>query len=140
MTPLERLLAEQDISRLITFFVWANDAGDWDAVAATFAEDGRLVRPSGGDAIVGRDAILASLKSRPPRKTRHLLANILVDVTGATEARARCAMTLYSSAPDEGNAASPALVGGYKDWLVRTADGWRFAERIGFLDFKVALS
>jgi hypothetical protein len=37
------------------------------------------------------------------------------------------------------DAASPALIGGFRDKLVRTPDGWRFAERTGFLDFKVAL-
>ena len=28
------------------------------------------------------------------------------------------------------------LIGWYRDRLVRTAGGWRFAERIGGLDFK----
>ena len=34
---------------------------------------------------------------------------------------------------------SHLTVGGFRDWLVRTADGWRFSERVGFLDLKVTL-
>jgi len=37
----------------------------------------------------------------------------------------------------EGTAVPPALIGGFRDKLVRTAEGWRFAERAGFLDLKV---
>ena len=137
MTPVDRMLAEHDISRLITRFALLNDASDWDAVVATFSKEGRFVRPAGGDAIVGREAILASFTSRPPRKSCHLITNIVVDITSADEASARSSMLLYTAPAGEASAASPALVGGFRDKLVRTADGWRFAERTGFLDFKV---
>ena len=36
MTPLDRMLAEHEISRLTTQFALLNDSGDWEAVAATF--------------------------------------------------------------------------------------------------------
>ncbi len=137
MTPLDRLLAEQEISRLITQFALLNDAADWAAVAATFTEDGRFVRPAGGDPISGREAIRASFASRPPRKSCHLITNIVVDVTSADAATARCSMLLYTAPAGEGTAVPPALIGGFRDKLVRTAEGWRFAERAGFLDLKV---
>ena len=137
MSPLDRLLAEQDISRLITRFALLNDQGDWAAVAAMFTADGRFVRPAGGDPIVGRDAIQASFASRPPRVSRHLITNILVDLTTADEAVGQCAMLLYTAPAGETVASSPALIGGFRDRLARTADGWRFVERIGFLDLKV---
>jgi 3-phenylpropionate/cinnamic acid dioxygenase small subunit len=140
MTPLDRLLAEHDIARLVTRFAWLNDEADWDAVAAMFTADGRFVRPAGGDAIVGRDAIRASFASRPPRVSRHLITNILVDVTTADEATSQCAMLLTTAAAGETVAASPALVGGFRDKLVLAPDGWRFAERVGFLDLKVNLA
>ncbi len=137
MTPIDRLLAEHEISRLITRFALLNDAGDWAAVAATFTADGRFVRPAGGDAIVGRDDILASFTSRPPRKSCHLITNIVVDIANANEASARCSMLLYTAPAGDAAAASPALIGGFRDKLIHTPDGWRFAERAGFLDFKV---
>ena len=64
MTPLDRMLAEHEISRLTTQFALLNDSGDWEAVAATFTQDARFVRPAGGDPVVGRAAILASFASR----------------------------------------------------------------------------
>jgi 3-phenylpropionate/cinnamic acid dioxygenase small subunit len=137
MTPLDRLLAEQEISRLIINYALLNDTGDWDAVAETFTLDGRFVRPAGGDAIVGRAAIHASFASRPPRKSCHLITNIVVDLTSADAATARSSMLLYTAPAGEASAGSPGLVGGFRDKLVRTAEGWRFAERAGFLDLKV---
>jgi ketosteroid isomerase-like protein len=138
MTPLDRLLAEQEIARLITHFALLNDAGDWAAVAATFTSDGRFVRPAGGDPVVGRDAIRASFESRPPRKSCHLITNIVVDVASSDAADARCTLLLYTAPAGESAAVSPALIGGFRDKLVRTPDGWRFLERVGFLDLKVA--
>ena len=139
MTPLDRLLAEQEISRLITQFALLNDAGDWAAVAQTFTAEGKFIRPAGGDAITGREAIRASLESRPPRKSCHLITNIVVDVSSPEEAGARCSMLLVAAPAGALDPASPALIGGFRDKLVRTPDGWRFAERTGFLDFKIAL-
>jgi len=137
MTPLDRLLAEQEISRLIIRFALLNDAADWDAVAATFTADGRFIRPAGGDPVVGREAIHASFASRPPRKSYHLITNIVVDVASENEATARCSMLLYTAPAGAAAAASPALIGGFRDKLVHTPEGWRFAERAGFLDLKV---
>jgi 3-phenylpropionate/cinnamic acid dioxygenase small subunit len=137
MSPMDRLLAESEISRLIIRFAALNDAGDWAGVAALFAENARFTRPAGGDAIVGRAAIRASFESRPPRKSRHIISNILVDVASDHEAAAHSAMLLYTTAPGETAATSPALVGGFRDRLVHSAGAWLFAERVGFLDFKV---
>ncbi len=137
MSPLDRLLAERDISRLITRFALLNDAADWASVADMFTADGTFVRPAGGDAIIGRDAIRASFASRPPRKSCHLIANIVVDVESADAATARSALLLYAAPAGEASASSPALVGGFRDRLARTVDGWLFAERIGFLDLRI---
>lgn len=137
MTPLDRLLAEQEISRLITRFALLNDAGDWAGVASLFAEDGRFIRPAGGEPIVGRAAIQASFESRPPRKSCHLITNIIVDMVSADEATARCSMLLYTAPAGAAAAVSPALVGGFRDRLTRAAEGWLFVERAGFLDLKV---
>ncbi len=140
MSPLDRLLAERDIARLIVDFGLFNDAGDWAAASGTFAADGKFTRPTGGDPIVGREAIRASFEARPPRKSCHLITNVTVDVASDTEATARCTLVLYAAPAGETVAGSPALVGGYRDRLVRTPDGWKFAERVGFLDLKVNLA
>jgi ketosteroid isomerase-like protein len=140
MTPIDRLIAEQDIARLITRFGLLNDAADWAGVAAMFTEGAKFVRPAGGDALVGRDAIRAAFESRPPRKSCHLITNMVVDVISADEATARSTLVLYAAPAGSMDAGSPALIGGFHDRLVRTPDGWRFAERAGFLDLKVSFA
>ena len=137
MSPIGRMLAEQEIHRLVTAYALANDDGDWDALAATLAEDARFIRPSGGEPVVGRDAIRDSYASRPARLSRHLITNILVAFDGDSSATCRSTMLLYVGGED-GKAASPALLGGFRDRLIKTAAGWRFSERFGFLDLRIA--
>ena len=139
MTDEERRAIEADCERLIKRYVNLNDAQDWPAVAALYTENAVFRRPSGGDAIVGREAILASLLARPPRVQRHVIANVVVDVEDEDHARAFSVIVLYQGDPlPEGlpaMSASSPLVGTFADQLVRTRDGWRFAERLGALDF-----
>lgn len=130
MTEDERRTIEADCERLIKHYVNLADAHDWPAVAALYTEDARFARPSQpGVFVEGREAILASFLARPPRPQRHVVANIVVDVDGADHARAFSVIVLY-----QGTAAP--TVGTYTDRLVRTAEGWRFAERVGGLDFR----
>ena len=126
---LATLLAERAIERLIVDYAALNDAGDWDAVAALYLPDGRMSRPTAPDVfITGREAILAAFRARPPRASRHIVANIRVNLAGDS-AQATSQILLFNAA-----GAAP-LVGTYRDRLVLTADGWRFAERAGSLDF-----
>ena len=140
MTDDERRGIEADCERLIKRYVNLNDAQDWPAVAALYTEDAVFRRPSGGEAIVGRDAILASFLARPRRVQRHVIANVVVEVEDADHARSFCAILLYQGEPvAEGlptMSANSPLVGWFSDRLVRTAEGWRFAERVGGLDFR----
>jgi ketosteroid isomerase-like protein len=120
---------ERAIERMILDYAAFNDAGEWDAVAALYSDHGRMSRPTAPDAFIeGRDAILAAFKSRPPRASRHIVANIRVDVSG-DEARATSQIMLFTAA------SQPPMVGTYQDRLARQADGWRFTERRGSLDF-----
>ena len=125
---MERLLSERACERLIIDYGAHNDAGDWDAVVALFTPDGRMSRPTAPDDFIeGQDAILAAFKSRPARTTRHICANIRVDVSGDT-ATATSQILLFT-----GHEAPK--VGSYRDKFTRTPGGWRFTERRGSLDF-----
>ena len=140
MTDEERRAIEADCERLIKRYVNLNDAQDWPAVAALYTENAVFRRPSGGDAIVGREAILVSLLARPPRVQRHVIANVVVDVEDEDHARAFSVIVLYQGDPAPGGelpalSANSPLVGWFRDKLVRTPEGWRFAERVGGLDF-----
>ncbi|WP_375393274.1 nuclear transport factor 2 family protein [uncultured Sphingomonas sp.] len=124
-----RRAIEADCARLINLYANLNDAARWPEVAALYAEDGLMTRPTAPDApVVGRAAILAAFTARPPRTTRHVCANIVIDVDSATAARGRSAMLLFTGGPTP-------LVGGFEDRFVLTNEGWRFAARRGSLDF-----
>jgi 3-phenylpropionate/cinnamic acid dioxygenase small subunit len=130
MNDTERMLAEHAIARMIIRYAALNDASDWDAVAAMYIETGRMSRPVAPDDFVeGREAILAAFKARPPRTTRHICANIMVDMESETSARATSQIMLFTAKD-----AIP-MVGSYHDKLVLTDARWRFAERRGSLDF-----
>jgi hypothetical protein len=111
-------------------------------VVALYTEDGRMSRPTAPDEFIsGRAAILAAFTARPRRASRHVVANVLVTLEGEERARAASQILLYTgtAAEDGGlpilSAASP-LVGTWQDIVVKTPEGWRFAERRGSLDFR----
>lgn len=138
----ERRAIEWDVSRLIKLYVNLNDAQDWAAVAALYTDDARFARPSKpGEFVEGREAIHASFLARPARAQRHVIANTVVDVVDADTARAFSVIVLYmGDAADDGglpeqDPKSP-LIGTFTDLVVRTDAGWRFAERVGGLDFR----
>jgi hypothetical protein len=131
LTADEQHAIEWDCARLINLYASLNDEGRWPEVAALYAEDGSMTRPTAPDApIVGRAAILAAFESRPRRTTRHICSNIVVTVVDRDEASATSAMLLFTGAD-----AAP-LVGGFADRFRRVpGEGWRFAERRGTLTF-----
>jgi hypothetical protein len=128
-------------SKLCNQFAVFNDAGSHEELVALFTEDGRYARPTDPDNFVsGRAAILAAFKARPKdRITRHLITNIVVNVTGVKTAQGICYVTLFN-----GSTANPAeksgfkanaavLIGEYRDEFVLTATGWKFSQRVGRL-------
>lgn len=129
MKNKDRLAAEADCARLIALYANLNDEARWEEVVALYAEDGVMVRPTAPNApVAGREAILEAFKARPPRTTRHICSNVVIDVESDTTARGTSAMLLFT-----GEAAP--LVGSFHDRFVLTDDGWRFAERRGSLIF-----
>jgi predicted SnoaL-like aldol condensation-catalyzing enzyme len=142
MTPIETMLAEHACEKLIKTYAALLDAGQWQDVAALYVDNGRMSRPTAPDDFVeGRAAILAAFTARPPRISRHICINIRVELTSAEAATATSQILLFVAEPgDEGGLPAqsplPPMVGTYQDKCVLTADGWRFAERRGSLDFK----
>lgn len=129
MTDDERRAIEQDCARLIARYANLNDAARWAEVAALYADDGRMARPTAPDDwIVGRDAILAAFTSRPARTTRHVCSNVVIDVIDDSTATGESAMLLFTGE-------SAPKVGSFHDRFVRTDAGWQFSERRGSLTF-----
>lgn len=116
------------------------DSRQWETLVECYLEDGILFRPSDPDnGIVGREAILQSLKERPPGITCHLLANTEFDVLTASHVVARSRVWLASGPADvDGpvDARPPLLIGSFLDTLVRSDDRWLIAERRGGIELK----
>lgn len=135
--------ARAAVSDLITRYAVLSDAGDWEALAALYTEDGRMSRPVAPDEFIsGRAAILAAFKARPGRISRHIVANILVTLEAGDRARASSQILLFTGTAAAGSGGlpqqspGPPLIGTYADILVHSGSGWRFQERRGSLDFR----
>ena len=115
------------------------DESRYEDLAQIFSVDGVFARPTVPDEpISGRDAIIAAFKKRPPHKlAQHLVLNIRVRLTGTDTAEGTSSIMLYMTEADvpfengKGRKANGPLLGLYRDRYVRTADGWRIADRRG---------
>jgi hypothetical protein len=141
LTTIERAAIGWECERLIHLYAMLNDAGDFQAMAEMFTEDGVFARPTQADVpIRGKAAILAAYTSRPPRFTRHLITSVVVTVEDEDNARAHSYLSLYTgqAGPDLPRLAEPvSLIGDFKDRFVRKEGVWKFSERLGCLALKV---
>lgn len=133
--------AKAAIAELLTRYAFLNDAGKWEELVNLYTEDGRMSRPTAPtEFIAGRTAILASFQARAPRVTRHVVANVIVTMDGDGQAHVSSQILLFTGAVEGGDpprmAAGQPLVGSYHDRVTLTANGWRFVERRGSLDFR----
>lgn len=141
LTSIERAAIAWECERLIHLYAMLNDAGDFQAMAEMFIEDGVFARPSQAEApIRGKAAILNAYASRPPRFTRHLITSVVVTVEDAENARAHSYLSLYTGQAGEAlpRAAEPVcLIGDFRDRFVREGGVWKFSERLGSLALKL---
>ena len=143
MTEHERLFIEQACAGLAIRFSRYNDQRDFEALASLFTEDGAFARPTDPDNFTtGRDNILAAFKARPnDRITRHLITNIVVDVTDADNATGTCYATLFMAPADAEKAKfgvkanASQLVGEFDMAFARTKEGWKIARQTGRIIF-----
>lgn len=139
IAPLDRLVIVQNCSQLIAQFALANDARDADALTEMFVENGVFIRPTKPDQpYAGREVIREAFRAKPANLvTRHVVANIVVDVLNTTEARAQSYLLLYTAPATETGlpkADAKQLLGAFDDRMVRDSDGvWKFRERRGSL-------
>lgn len=135
----ERLAIIQECNQLLARFALANDARDADTLAEMFVEDGIFIRPTKPDQpYAGREVIREAFRAKPAALvTRHVVANTVVDVVSASEARAQSYLLLYTAPATETGlpkADAKQLFGAFDDRIVRDSDGvWKFRERRGSL-------
>jgi hypothetical protein len=136
---LERLIAELSCQRLVVDYCRWLDAGDADRFAMIFVDDA-VWDMVGYFRLETRDAIVARMIKPRAGTSRHLVANVAVDLLSADEASGSASFVNYRDEAVEpaGHplpAGEPRYVGRYLDRFVRTEDGWRIARRRVELDF-----
>lgn len=103
------------------------DQGRYEETVALFSDDAVWVR--GGKPFQGRESILAALNQRPGTMvSRHLVTNVLIELTGVDEAKATaCFVPLRGSRRDDGTVQMPAIgdVGDLAFTFRREAEGWK---------------
>ncbi|PFG73047.1 nuclear transport factor 2 family protein [Tepidiforma thermophila] len=115
------------IQQLYARYNHAIDSGNGAAWAACFTPDGRFSSASG--TFEGREQLEAFGNAFATRmKARHWTNNLVLDGDGET-ASGSCYLMLLRLAPGEQPPASILVTAIYRDELVRTAEGWKFASR-----------
>jgi 3-phenylpropionate/cinnamic acid dioxygenase small subunit len=130
---LQEVADRIEIEDLLTRYATAVDAKDWDLYASCFTADA-FVDYTGAGGIKGTVAEvtrwLAQVMPLFPM-TQHLITNRAIVLRGDT---ATCRSYLFNPMAMRRDAADGLALffdgGYYNDTLVRTADGWRIAERV----------
>jgi hypothetical protein len=128
----------QACTDLIVRYAWLNDERRFDELAALFAEDAVLYRPSAPtQGIAGRGAILEAFRKRPfETMTFHVTSDVLVEVQDEEHAQARSRILLLSGTRPQDAGALPLelkapVPGVFRDRFLLTPQGWKFSERRG---------
>lgn len=136
MDAVARMAVEHECGKLPLLFAKFADDGDHEALRDLFAENATYDRPfSPGYPFHGRDAIQRIFRDRPPILVRHLVTNVLVEVTSETTARGSNYVVMMSNhdqivPPSTSNG---IFIGGFDDEYVLEGGKWRFASRKGHL-------
>jgi hypothetical protein len=138
MNDHDKMLIEWTCEKIVKQFVQYLDANQLDQLGELFTEDASYARPvDPSNVLVGRTAIVDALKRRPPRITRHLMTNVVIEVISEYEAHGVSYCSFTGSTNVNGAApvmADPKLfLAEFRDTFVRTNSGWKIKSRVGSL-------
>ena len=123
------LADKQEIADLCARYTTALDTKDWALLESCFGPAAAFIHPGGR--LDGFPAILQRTATAlaPLTVTQHLLGNIVTEVDGDT-ARSFCYFQAQHVRAGTPGGETYIIAGSYADTLVRTADGWKIAERV----------
>jgi 3-phenylpropionate/cinnamic acid dioxygenase small subunit len=134
--------AARAIENLLHTYAERMDAGDFSGVAALF--EGATYGPAGGPMLAGCAELESVLRAMVQLydgipATRHVTTNVIVELDDDSRgASARSYFTVLQALADF--PLQPIVAGRYHDRFVRDENGWRFAERIVWMDLTGDLS
>src|SRR5207247_292777 len=135
---VQRLEDLLEIHQLFIDYGLALDAGDFDAYAALFADDGEVLLGPVGRA-KGRDeikALMTKTLSGSAGSSYHIISSPQVKLDGDTAT----SQVMWSVvALDDDGRARLTMIGRHRDRLVREHGRWRIAQRRGFVDIPSAM-
>jgi uncharacterized protein (TIGR02246 family) len=135
---VQRLEDIMAIHQLFIDYGHALDAGDFDAYADLFAEDGEVLLGPMGRAR-GREeikALMTKALSGGVGSSFHIISSPQVQLDGD---RASSQVMWSVVARDDNGRPSLTMIGHHRDDLVRENGRWKFARRRGFIDIPAAL-
>ncbi|PTD19306.1 nuclear transport factor 2 family protein [Sphingomonas fennica] len=126
---LQLLLDERAIYRQLCRFAEAMDRREWHRLDDVLLEDAEADYGIGRR--FGRAAIVTEMRSFLDGcgPTQHLLANVVIDVDDDAATSSAYVADMHVGLGDRAHLTFRTL-GDYRDRWVRTAAGWRIAERI----------
>lgn len=145
LTPIDRVVIESEVRRLLATYVHNLDGGNVDANAELLSDARFLVVDT---AVEGRDAIAKFLRTNVQHhadgtpRTSHSLSNSLIDVESPTRATSVTYFTVHQEV--DGLPLQPIVTGKYEDTFELRDGRWRFVTRsvqprlVGVLDHHVA--
>ncbi len=126
---VQRIVDERSIVDVAVRYCWVLDTRNWDDLRSVFLDDARATLGEARD-LVGVEAIAARCREAlaPLDASQHIVATHQVTVDG-DQATHRCYVHAQHHRRGARDGKNYVVGGRYDDRLVRTADGWRIAER-----------
>jgi ketosteroid isomerase-like protein len=107
LTEISRLTIENAVKRAVVTLWAALDSGDFEAVAASFSNDGVWHRQ--GKQLAGPSGVRTAMAERPKSaRTRHLITNTLISIVDENSAEMQFYLTVYQHTADPADAPPPA--------------------------------
>jgi 3-phenylpropionate/cinnamic acid dioxygenase small subunit len=125
------LLDERAVTGVLNDYARALDTRDWALLASLFTRDAIVdYSAEGGPICVGPAAVVADCESdfHGLDATHHMVSNVGISILG-DDAEAECYLQAWHHAAHARGGTTLILVGGYRDKLVRTPDGWKITRR-----------
>jgi hypothetical protein len=125
-----------EIQNLYAFYNLSSDAGDAEAYADCFTDDGVLKIDHLKFTVKGRADLIAfkekDLAGRGGKYRRHWNGSVVLEAIDETTVRGRCYLHGFNGMP--GSLPELADAGLYEDLIVKVAGQWRFASRTILMD------